>query len=473
MKLSIVLKLALVLVSISASAQKITINNTIPRALSSESNQNSEPSIAINPSKPNEIVVSAFTLGWQFCDPDSAPILGSEDGGRTWHLSCVLPSQASTADISLGFGADGKLYAAIIERPDLSLAILESDTPSGDDAMSVLVKRAAPDRDHIIDQPFIYVSADPQKALYVGENDWRNWDGSTNTQTASVDQESDREVVPSSFAQGPVEARRPVFDAPSVRPAVSKDGTAYVGFMSVTNWDQAKGIFTADVVVARKDPGKSSFNGLTGADSTAGVKVVVGRSVPWGCCIGQQRFGSHLSVAVDPNDSKHILVAWADRMGTDDYTLHVRESGDAGVSWSPTDLWTVPNAVNPALAINDSAIICFLYQKLTSQGATQFWSTELVSNKTKTPLALERGPADRPKVEQWQPYLGDYIQLLALGNDFYGVFAADNTPDPDHFPLGMPTYDRNVDLTKHALLSADGKSEVQPSIDPFMFRVAF
>jgi hypothetical protein len=68
---------------------------------------------------------------------------------------------------------------------------------------------------------------------------------------------------------------------------------------------------------------------------------------------------------------------------------------------------------------------------------------------------------------------GDYIQLLALGNDFYGVFAADNTPDPDHFPLGMPTYDRNVDLTKHALLSADGKSEVQPSIDPFMFHVAF
>ena len=30
---------------------------------------------------------------------------------------------------------------------------------------------------------------------------------------------------------------------------------------------------------------------------------------------------------------------------------------------------------------------------------------------------------------QFIPYIGDYLHLLSLGKDFYGIFSANNTPD--------------------------------------------
>ena len=56
-------------------AQDITVVNMIPLDSSGETNQDSEPNLAINPANPLEIAGSAFTPGAGFCEPIWPPFM--------------------------------------------------------------------------------------------------------------------------------------------------------------------------------------------------------------------------------------------------------------------------------------------------------------------------------------------------------------------------------------------------------------
>src|SRR5439155_6224795 len=154
--------------------------------------------------------------------------------------------------------------------------------------------------------------------------------------------------------------------------------------------------------------------------------------------LGRNRIGSSLSIAVDPNDSQTVYLAWADgsRFDGSDYTIRVRRStaGGAAGTWSD-DLKTVTQATNPALAINNRGKVGFLYQKLTGPAGSQRWETHFETTTdgftTSTNLLLANVPdnvGDFP--------LGDYDHVLAVGKDFYGIFSANNFPDLANFPSG-------------------------------------
>jgi len=66
------------------------------------------------------------------------------------------------------------------------------------------------------------------------------------------------------------------------------------------------------------------------------------------------------------------------------------------------------------------------------------------------------------------PYLGDYDYLLSVGNEFRGVFCANNTPDRANFPSGV-TYQRAADSVRRR--SRRFRHRVAISIDPFYFSV--
>src|SRR5262249_60143930 len=96
----------------------ITVVNIIPKSLSGDKNQDSEPNLAVNPSNPQQIAASAFT-------PDplggvNAPIFVTSDGGQTWQLNPIVPSQAGKAagDITVRFSPPGgRLLAGILRFP--------------------------------------------------------------------------------------------------------------------------------------------------------------------------------------------------------------------------------------------------------------------------------------------------------------------------------------------------------------------
>src|SRR5579859_7988987 len=343
----------------------VLVVNMIPRSLSGESNQDSEPTIAVNPVNPLQLVGSAFTP-----DPTGggqAPIYVSADGGNTWVLNFIVPSQLQTADITVAFSSStNNLYAGIIVMPVVGntprLNILRTRDAQGPATMTVLVDRMGTG----VDQPFVQVTTvGGADRVYVGDNDFN-----ATPQSATIDLSTNAAVDPPTFSTARIETRPTGGagqDGPSIRPAISGDGqTVYAAFLG---WRDATaaGNITADVVVVRDDNGGTGAHPFTAlvdsGDGRPGVRVVRGIRFDFNGFLGQERVGGDVAIAVDPTDAATVYVAYADLQGST-YTLHVRRSTDSGATWSPADLLTIPGATNPALAVNSNRKLGFLYQQL-------------------------------------------------------------------------------------------------------------
>ena len=106
---------------------KINLVNIIPQRFSNETNFDAEPSITVNPTNPNHIIITSFT-------PDidtrlgkvKTPIFYSMDSGINWEAHSIIPGVP--ADISVRFGGkSGVLYGAIINSSDdFSLNVLRT-----------------------------------------------------------------------------------------------------------------------------------------------------------------------------------------------------------------------------------------------------------------------------------------------------------------------------------------------------------
>ena len=446
----------------------ITIVNMTPNSLSSDSSQNSEPSLAVNPENTADMVGTAFLrdpLGGPF-----APIYVSTDGGNTWSLRTVVPGDGSfgTGDISVGFATTGGvLYVGTLNGQTGDMQIMRTPSFTSTAPLTVLVDRGSEDQPWVV-AGSVVVGGSSKDRVFVGNNDTGQPAGGT----ATVDVSQDA-AAPPPAGLAPIQLeKRPTasMDLPPVRIALHPDGTVYAAFES---W--VSGAFpnlNVDVVVTRDDNwGQGSFASLSDSgDSRQGQRVATGGFARWNDTMGQERLGADLTIAVDPTNSSKVLVAWSNRDGGaagTDWTLHVRRSTDKGQSWSP-DLRIINNVKNPSLAINSHGHVGLLYQAFT--GTRWVTQLEVTSNDwatPSTPLVLHTAPSATP-VRTFLPYLGDYVRLLAVGADFYGVFCGNNTPDTANFPNGV-TYQRNADWNSHTLLGIDGVTPVAASIDAFFF----
>jgi hypothetical protein len=462
----------------------LTIVNMIPRSMSNEIHQDSEPNVAVNPANPLQIAASAFTpdpMGGANC-----PIFISFDGGNTWILNSIIPSTPNTNDTTLRFGGSSNiLYAAILHPPTPqcpkgSLNVLRTYNFSSMVPMTAL----EPETRCSVDQPYIQATTViggigiGKDRIYIGNNDFNS-----KPRTATIDQSLDAASITPAFNSIILETRPGVGqakqDGPPIRPAIHPSGIVYgiyYGYRHFTGSFCTGGTAICDVVVVRDDNwgiGSRFWDLIDPTDSLSGIRVVRDIEVPWGSqvsVIGLERLaGSHLSIAVHPGNNRMVYIAWADRQVTTGvYTLHIRKSTDSGRTWSVSDIKTVSNAINPALAVNIRGKVGFLYQQLTYGWQTHL---ELTDNDfaTSDNLVLATVPNDVPL--RFFPYMGDYVHLMAVGKDFYGVFSTSNFPDMANFPSGV-TYQRNANFSTHTLLGTDGTTVIQPSIDPFFVKVA-
>jgi hypothetical protein len=458
-----------------SAAQNVLIVNMIPKSLSSETNQDSEPTLAVNPANPLQIAASAFTP-----DPGGgnlAPIYVSTDGGKTWVLNSIVPSDSAsgsmTADITVAFsGSSNVLYAGIIRLPIVNdstrLNILSTKNFLSSTKMKVLVDRKG------VDQPYVEASTAAsgvekgKDQVFVGSNDF----GATNGRTATIDRSSNG----TKFSKVRIESRTTSGqDGPAVRPAIHSDGTIYAVYHAWRTFDPSTGNRTADIVVVRDDKwgnGTPPFGALKDTDNLSGKRVVQNSHFNFDDFLGLERTGGAVAIAVDPTNSDVVYVSWADTQNGV-YTIHLRKSSNRGVAWSASDLKAVASATNPALAVNNKGTIGFLYQQLVGTGASQRFVTHFQhSNDGQNwiDLILADTPANTPS-KVFDPYLGDYADLLSVGSDFYGIFSANNEPNLTHFPNGV-NYQRNHDFNKKQLLDTDGVTPVDPSIDPFFFKLS-
>src|SRR5438477_2400325 len=432
---------------------QITLVDIIPESLSGETDNDSEPNIAVKPAKPKEIAVSAFTRE-PMRRADRAPIFVSTDGGDRWSLRSIVPSPQITCDVTLRFGSSSDVLYVTALRNDMptwgeqELIICKSPgyaDARGMDQLSQGRKK--------IDQPYIAATTVASKDhVFVGNTDFNYSNNPKNPNAQAVIEES-LDAAHTSFTPVPIDYRpmtKPG-DWSEVRPAIAADGkVVYAAFNRVTNvsYQQCVGskelaTLTSDVVVVRDDNGGAStkpFSSLLDPKGTPGIVVVEQRKLAGTNCLGGDRLGDDLALAVHPHESNKAYLVWGDLVNGG-VSLHVKYSTDGGKTWLDGKR-DIPNAKNPGLAVNSDGTVGFLYQQVVNKPdghmwwMTQFEQTTDDFKTTPQPLTLAQFPIKPPLYQSCcdNIFLGDYLHLLSVGDDFYGIFSSDNNPDRSHFP---------------------------------------
>jgi hypothetical protein len=458
---------------------QVQVVNMIPNAMSDETNRDSEPYIAVNPANPLLIAATAFLLT-PAASPNG-PLLVSTDGGTTWVAQNVIPSNPNdlnTYDITIRFNSAGTaLYAGLLRAPTVKLEIQRTTD------MTLTTPFTLLNTPRFTDQPYTYARTvtgwfdSGKDRIWVGNNE-----NAVAPKSATVDQSLDAGIAVPAFSQVRIDFDAPVArDNYQVRTAAHPDGHVYAAFYRRKG--SISGGYNVDVVVVRDDNwGKTMppFQNLVDtATVVAGQNVVtmdpVSDTLGSSVALGREWWGGDLYLTVDPNNSARVYISYSDSQVSAPRTLHLRRSDDYGQTWGP-DLLTVSSAKNAAIAINSHGTIAYVYQQLAGTSPNTHWQTHLRRSTDDGAMWDDVMLADFPAEGTGSPsgsrIIGDYLNMVAVGKNFYGVFSSFNNLSSATFPAGV-TWQRNKtpdgDPSPH-LLGVDGVTTVTPSIDPFFFR---
>jgi hypothetical protein len=463
---------------IRAFAQ-VQVVDMIPNNLSDEANGNGEPFLAVNPANPQILAATAFMPTPAMVS--NGPLLVSTDGGNTWVAKGVIPSSAggeNTHDVTIRFNTSGTaLYAGMIRDPDFLFVVTRTTDMTFNTPMTTISTPRGSD------QPYIFARTvtgwfDPGKdRLWVGNND-----GAGSPNTATVDQTLDAAIASPVFSQIRVDANAPVVeDNYQVRTVAHADGHVYAAFYRRKG--SIAGGYNADVVVVRDDNwGKTALPFRSLVDTVtmvAGENVVAntpvsdsfGGSDP---TLGLEWWGGDLFLTVDPNDASRVYISYSDSQALAPRTLHLRRSTDYGQTWG-ADILTTSSAKNAAIAINSHGRFAYVYQQLTGVSPNLRWQTHLRRSPDGSAwddVTLADFPAQGAGSPGGARIIGDYMNMAAVGKNFYGVFSSYNNLTSATFPAGI-TWLRNKTAPADPsprFLGNDGTTTVNPSIDPFFFR---
>jgi len=476
---TISLGVILIVASLSQVRAQVRVVNMIPNDMSDETRHNSEPYLAVNPANPRTLAASVF-MPTPAGSPNG-PLLVSFDGGSTWVWRNIIPSSPgaffNTGDITLRFNTAGTaLYAGILRVGGPGgLQIITTTDMTLNTAMTPINTPRPTDQPYINARTVVGGVDSGKDRLWVGNNDAAN-----NPASATVDQSLDAAIVTPTFSQIRIDADTPVGrDNYQVRTISSADGHVYAAFYRRKG--SISGGYNADVVVVRDDNWGQSSPPLRNLVDT--VTIVPGENViastpvsdtgGSSTALGNDWWGGDLYLTVDPNDSSRVYISYSDSLAGSPRTIHLRRSTTFGQTWDP-DLLTVPSAKNAAIAINSQGKIAYLYQQLTGTNPNTRWQTHLRRSDTGATwddVTLADFPAEGPGAPTGSRIIGDYLNMVSVGKDFYGVFTADNDLVNANFPAGV-TWLRNKTpngAPSPHFLGNDGVTTVAPSIDPFFF----
>src|SRR5438309_11548851 len=154
-----------------AAPIQVKLVDLIPASLSGETNQDSEPFLAVQADNPQVMVASAFTPN-PVSSAGNAPVYVSEDAGNTWVLNAITPVPRMTCDITHAISTGenhprGDLHAGTLAcAASITLDESESEDVSSSAVMNVQSTRTN------VDQPFVRALAFSHiDHIYVGLND--------------------------------------------------------------------------------------------------------------------------------------------------------------------------------------------------------------------------------------------------------------------------------------------------------------
>src|SRR2546425_4099134 len=162
-------------------SSSIKVVDLIPASLSGETNQDSEPFLAVQTANPQVMVASASTPN-PVSSSSNAPVYVSQDSGNSWVLNAITPVQRMTCDITHAMPTGenhprGDLHAGTLScAASITLDESESNDVSSSSVMNVQSTRVN------VDQPFVRaLGISNADHIYVGVNDFNQPNGRTAT----------------------------------------------------------------------------------------------------------------------------------------------------------------------------------------------------------------------------------------------------------------------------------------------------
>ena len=401
------------------SSNPVSIFDVVPQGDSGEALQNSEPSIAVNPVNPLQMMAGSFGFYTFF--------FASTDGGSTWSDLAAL----STSDKSLAWSADGStaLAATFATPNDTTSAVYtyaaSAIVPNGGFGAPINQFTGSGQND----QPWIRTG--PNGHTYVAYNNLGNFD--TTNMTASVNVSMDGGALYPLVLTIEQVAATAGQDDPAIRLGVNGN-TVYAIFdrwNTTVESDPFGQRYESQFMVVKSVLGGadlfSALDGLGGVEAAAHLGAISEDVYNTPLTFGLERIaGGDIAIAVDPNNANHVVLAYTNAPGFDGagvVQLVVTESTDGGNTW--TEKYATPYTVRsgqPALAILTDGTIGFLYNDydpITNTLSQQLVTTNNDFASVNT-FVLATETNNSYLTFRFNPYLGDFFDLTSLGDTFYG-----------------------------------------------------
>jgi uncharacterized repeat protein (TIGR01451 family) len=441
----------------TASVRDLVVSNTNPNLTNTDMANDGEPSIAINPSNTNEIVITAFSgsLG------GNAILWHSLDGGVTWTRQATIPAPpgvpgflscgGNVCDQTVDYGRGNQMSGTFLTNVDIYSGTTTDPTMSN--AWNWLLAMGVAQRTNAvtstrIDQPWLLVDRDPatstQDDVYVAYDDL-----TTNNERVAVSLGTN----PPNFVRDNVSGMTGGgFVNPGHRLAVDPNNGAVYSLWQVRNGAGDDGTHNISYRLNRSTDGGQNWtlNGMAGgitvatADSTQACTAGCGP----GCTNNTFKFGTVnallggvLHATVDPTNSDVYYVYGNRDSVTNNNRLAIRRltsDGMGGLNVGAEVFVTGQvQAALPSVAVASDGTVGVLY--------TQFDGLSPMSNipmfSVHFAMSIDQGqtfPTDLV-LENFlssatddgtcrQRVLGDYQQVKAVGTTFYGVFTGNGVP---------------------------------------------
>ena len=426
---------------VSSIIVDVVVNNTDPNLTNTDTFNDGETSIAVNPANINEIVITAFSESWGA----NAPLWRSTDGGNIWTKQFTIPAPPGVAaagcpcDQAVDYGRNNQMSGTFLIDDDIFSGT--STNPASAAAWNWLVIAGVTQRtNHLVpssfgnaDQPWLLVNLDPttptQDDVYAAYDDFSGGPDMRVAVSFGVDPPNFTVDNQSGTSTGGIN--------PGHRLAVDRQ----TGFVY--------SLFQRCVGNCGGDP--KNINYMLNRSTDGGATWIL-NGMPGGIIVAdadstqpQPKFGTVNALlggadhaAVDPNNGDVYYVYGSRDAGTGNDRLAIRrifDNGGGGVTVGPENFVTGQvEAAIPSVAVASNGIVGVFYYTFDGfSSGFPIFSAHLAQSSdqgvTFSDQVLETflsSAADNGNPRQ--RVLGDYMQMKAVGTCFYGAFTGNGVP---------------------------------------------
>jgi uncharacterized repeat protein (TIGR01451 family) len=424
------------------------VNNTDPNLTNTDTFNDGETSITVNPANPNEVVVTAFSGGWGA----NAPLWQSTDGGNIWTKQFTIPAPPGVAatgcpcDQAIDYGTGNQMSGTFLISDIFSGTTTD---PGSAAAWNWLVIAGVTQPTNFnnspppggVDQPWLLVNVDPtipaQDNVYTAYDDFTN--GSNCGGDACIERVSaSYGVNPPNFTADNQSGTATGGINPGHRLAVDpRNGFVYSLFQRNIAAGNG-GSKNIDYMLNRSTDGGTTWtlNGMAG-----GIIVANADSTQPTPKFGTVNalLGGVDHAGVDPNNGDVYYVYGNRDAGTGNDRLAIRriqDDGAGGVTVGAENFVTGQvEAAIPSVAVASNGIVGVFYYTFDGLSPDNFptFSAHLAQSNdqgvtfsdqvllTFLSSAMDNGNSR-------QRVLGDYMQMKAVDTCFFGAFTGNGVP---------------------------------------------